>query len=335
MGVLPHDVKPDPPLDLMGRLFSRLSLSVTRTCNLRCRYCMPQSRRVLGENRVLRLDEIHRLVGAFAEMGVDEIRLTGGEPTLRPDFIGIARKISSDPRIVTIGLATNGCQLAKNATAWREAGINSLNLGLDTLNRERFQKITGYDGLPDILTGLEAALDAGYKSVRLNVVLLKDINEDELGDYLDLAARRSVNVRFIELMRTAHNEAFFKQHHMSVTSITQRLERLGWSRLPPSLNSGPFQVYSHPERVGTSGLVTFYSHDFCRTCNRLWVTAAGELRFCLFGDTSVALRHLLQDDNQNFLLRHLISSQLYLKPFSTFFEKGDQGAASYLFPASA
>jgi cyclic pyranopterin phosphate synthase len=200
--------------DSFGRKFPYLRLSVTEVCNFRCTYCLPNGYQK-AERDFLTLPEIRRLAAAFSELGTHKIRLTGGEPTVRRDLTRIAQAVSNIPGIRTVALTTNGYNLKENAKAFRDAGINALNVSIDSLNSERFHAITGQDKLAHVLEGIEAAKAAGFTNIKINSVLLKEVTDHTLPEFLSWIKRKALSVRFIELMQTGENLAFFKQHHIS------------------------------------------------------------------------------------------------------------------------
>lgn len=316
--------------DSFGRSFPYLRLSITDVCNFRCSYCLPDGYQCSGKPSFLNGDEIKRVVNAFAAVGVHKIRLTGGEPTVRKDFSDIARRVSSHPSITQLAFTTNGYRLRDHAQEWRDAGLTHVNISVDSLNAGRFHAITGHDRLAEVLEGVDEALDAGFKQVKINVVLLKGVNDHELDDYLAWAKNAPVSIRFIELMQTGDNLDYFRKYHLPAETISEKLEKAGWITKPRTIEAGPAQVYSHPDYHGSIGLIAPYSKDFCTGCNRLRVTATGDLRLCLFGSQGIALRHLLQDDAQQPLLTQLIHDQLAFKCSSHFLAYGDTGITPHL-----
>ncbi|HEC01087.1 MAG TPA: GTP 3',8-cyclase MoaA [Sphingomonadales bacterium] len=319
------DLKPIELVDTYDRAFPYLRLSITDICNFRCEYCLPDGYKGAGKPNFLSLDEIRRLVTAFAELGVWKIRLTGGEPSVRKDFNEIIDLISHVPGITNTAFTTNGYRLAKNAKIWFEAGMRNLNVSIDSLGQQMFHKITGHDRLPDVLAGIEQALTIGYDSVKVNVVLLKGYNDTALEDYLDYIQKRPVTVRFIELMQTGDNLAYFKKRHLSADVIRDQLLALGWTQNIRVNGAGPAVNFTHPDYQGAIGLIAPYSKDFCLGCNRLRITATGDLRLCLFGDIGIPLRDLLQHDDQKAELQMRVMKQLDYKKSSHFLAQGETG----------
>jgi cyclic pyranopterin phosphate synthase len=300
--------------DSLGRDLHYLRLSVTERCNFRCVYCLPNGCPKAPADQPLSLEEIGRLVRAFAGLGFWKVRLTGGEPTLRPDIEKVVELVAGTPGIRRVGLTTNGHRLAAMTTELREAGLASLNVSLDSLDPRRFREITGSARLEGIVAGVDAALAAGIPSVKVNVVLLRGMDDGELGRFLAWTRDQPLTVRFIELMETGENGALFRRARLPAAEVRQKLERLGWTRLPRDAGDGPAVNYGHPEHAGRAGLISAYSGGFCDSCNRLRVASAGDLKLCLFGGESVPLRPLLRDDARQEELMDLVERSVTRKP---------------------
>ncbi len=319
-----------PLTDGFGRSFPYLRLSLTEACNFRCTYCLPDGYQADGRPQFLAVDEIRRLVRAFATLGMHKIRLTGGEPSLRRDLDEIIATVAAVPGVRKVGLTTNGTLLPRRLPGWHRAGLTALNISMDSLDRGRFLAITGHDRLPEIQEGIEMAAELGLESVKLNAVLLRGLNDDELPQWMAFLRTRAVSVRFIELMRTGDNEAYFKQHHLRAEHITDQLTAAGWHERPRRADAGPAREYTHPDHRGSVGIIAPYSKDFCRGCNRLRVTARGDLRLCLFGDFGIALRPLLQSDDDHDALLARITTQLGLKAAGHGLHQGQTGLTPHL-----
>lgn len=312
--------------DHLGRQFPYLRLSVTDLCNFRCNYCLPDGCIDHSHKNALRLDEIRRLVRAFAGLGVEKVRLTGGEPTLRADFNEIVRVIKGTPGIRKVAMTTNGYKMPDKVSSWLEAGIDAINLSVDSLDPRVFQLITGHNRLDQIMAGVNRAFDLGLAAIKVNAVLLKGLNDGELMGFLDWIRTQPVTVRFIELMKTGDNGSFFRQHHVSGQGLAEKLHTLGWVPMARSGDAGPAQEYSHRDYRGRVGLIMPYARDFCRDCNRLRVTALGQLQLCLFADSdAIDLRDLLRHDRQQAELMARISQSLVLKKDGHFLEQGITG----------
>ncbi len=315
--------------DDFGRTFPYLRLSITDVCNFKCEYCLPNGNHG-RRSKFLERDEIMRLVDAFADVGTYKVRLTGGEPTVRKDFTDIARAVAAHPKITQLAMTTNGYRLAENAQTWRDAGVTHINVSLDSLDPDVFHKVTGHDRLSEILAGIDACIAAGFKAVKINAVMIKGVNDQALPEFLAWAKHSPVSLRFIELMQTGDNKAYFDRHHYSADIFRDQLLKTGWTRLPRAIEAGPAEVYAHDDYAGTIGLIAPYSKDFCKGCNRLRVTAKGDLRLCLFGDFGIPLRNFLQSDNQKPELLALIRKQLTYKASSHFLQDGNTGLTPHL-----
>ena len=297
-------------VDGFGRRFRYLRLSVTEVCNFRCTYCLPDGFKKTGPMSYLDVDEIGRLIGAFADLGLGKVRLTGGEPTVRRDFTDIVARVAAQPGVGKVAVTTNGWNLVRHVDRWRAAGLSHLNVSIDSLERETFARITGHDRLPMVLDGIEAALDAGYQAVKVNAVLLKETAEAGFQAWADFVRDRPVSARFIELMRTGDNADYFADHHVGGGVLRDWLDQRGWTPAPRSGDAGPAIEYRHPDHRGAIGLIAPYAPGFCDSCNRLRVTARGRLRLCLFGQGGVDLRPFLSDDDQREALQAAVRSAL-------------------------
>lgn len=317
--------------DRFGRTFPYLRLSVIEACNFHCSYCLPDGyQAVPGRPKALETDEIARLLHAFAAVGMRKLRLTGGEPSLRKDLNQIIATTAAIPDIQKIGLTTNGILLRRRVDDWRAAGLTHLNVSVDALERERFAEITGHDRLDDLLEGIEHALGLEFQSVKLNAVLLRGLNDDQMPRWFDYLRQRRVSVRFIELMQTGDNRAYFERHHVRADSLEQSLQQAGWRLVPPAHDSGPAREYAHADYAGRVGVIAPYSKDFCAGCNRLRVTASGDLRLCLFGNTGIPLRPLLQSDDDRAALVARLYWQLGIKQAGHGLHEGQTGLTSNL-----
>lgn len=249
--------------DGFGRSFPYLRLSLTEACNFRCSYCLPDGYHADGRPRFLAVDEIARLVRAFATLGMHKIRLTGGEPSLRRDLTRIIATVARVPGIRKVAITTNGTRLPRYLPDWYQAGLTALNVSVDSLQRERFHAITGHDRLPEVLEGIAMAQALGLQSVKLNAVLLRDRNDDELPAWMEFLRERALSVRFIELMRTGDNGDYFQRHHLRADVLVEQLQAAGWSLRPRAADAGPAREYVHPAYRGSIGIIAPYSRDFC------------------------------------------------------------------------
>lgn len=292
-------------IDAYQRRFTYLRLSVTESCNFRCTYCLPDGTDCDSRAGELTLPEIRRLVTAFARLGTRKVRITGGEPSLRKDLTEIIATCKAVPGIEKVALTTNGYRLQRDAAAWQAAGLDAVNVSVDSLDAATFHLVTGQDKLADILAGVATAKAVGIKQVKINTVLLKQHNALALPDFLSFVKQQDLSLRFIELMRTNDNLSFYQRQHLSGASIQQQLETQGWQLLPKGISDGPALEYAHPHYQGRIGLIMPYSKDFCADCNRLRVSSKGQLYLCLFTDSYQDLRSLLQSEHSAPLERFL------------------------------
>ncbi|WP_042011030.1 GTP 3',8-cyclase MoaA [Aeromonas fluvialis] len=319
-----------PLEDGFSRRFYYLRLSITDVCNFRCTYCLPDGYRPQGRKSFLSVDEIRRVVGGFAAMGTRKVRLTGGEPSLRRDFTSIIDAVAGTPGIEKVAMTTNGYRLKERAREWFDAGLTALNVSVDSLDPRQFHQITGENKLAEVMEGIEAALAAGFTSVKINAVLLKGLNDYQLDAFLGWIRHKPIELRFIELMQTGEMDTLFQNHHVSGEQIKQRLMESGWVQQLRGKDDGPAQVFMHPESQGGVGLIMPYSKDFCAGCNRLRVSSVGKLHLCLFGDNGVELRDLLGADSQQEALQQRIRSALSGKAATHRLHEGNAGATPHL-----
>lgn len=312
--------------DRFGRTFPYLRLSVIEACNFRCSYCLPTGFQARpGRPQPLSREEITRLLHGFVALGLRKLRLTGGEPSLRRDLPELIATAAAMDGIETVGLTTNGTLLDRRVECWREAGLTNLNVSVDALDRERFQTITGHERLDEILRGIEIARNLNFKSIKLNVVLLRGLNDEQMSVWREYLRERRVSVRFIELMQTGDNHSYFERHHRRAEGLEQQLQEQGWRLLPRATDAGPAREYTHAEFAGRIGVIAPYSKDFCAGCNRLRVTHTGDLRLCLFGNVGIPLRPLLQHDDDRERLVSALRTQLGLKTIGHRLHEGETG----------
>lgn len=312
-------------VDGFGRRFRYLRLSVTEVCNFRCDYCLPNGYRKTPGASFLTLPEVGRLAEAFARLGLSKIRLTGGEPTVRRDFVDLVAAISTQEGIDKVAVTTNGWNLEHRVRDWRDAGLTHLNLSVDSLDPSVFNRITGHDRLPSILRGLDQALAADFHSVKVNAVLLRGSIAQELARWADFVADRPLSVRFIELMRTGENADYFSRNHIGGQVVRDWLSQRGWTPRARSADAGPATEYVSPDHRGSIGLIAPYDAGFCDGCNRLRVTARGKLRLCLFGEGGVDLRPYLAPEVPIDALVEQIASALGAKPRAHGLHQGNFG----------
>lgn len=318
-------------IDAYERKFYYLRLSITDVCNFRCTYCLPDGYRPNGSPKTfLSLDEIRRVSRAFAELGTEKVRLTGGEPSLRRDFTEIIAAVRENPAIRQLAVTTNGYRMARDVAGWRDAGLTAVNVSVDSLDPRQFHAITGQDKFRQVMDGIDAAFTAGFSKVKVNAVLMRDVNHQQLGAFLNWIKDRPIQLRFIELMETGEGGDLFRKHHVSGEVIRLQLEQQGWQRQPRGRSDGPAQVFSHPDYQGEVGLIMPYEKDFCASCNRLRVSAIGNLHLCLFGEQGIGLRDLLTNDQQLDELKDRIQGGLLSKKQTHFLHQGNSGITQNL-----
>ena len=315
--------------DTFGRKFPYIRMSITDVCNYKCTYCLPQGyKKTPGDNRsFMSGEEISRLTKALSELGVCKIRLTGGEPTVRKDFFDILKDMKQNSNIPKITMTTNGYRLNKIAKQLYETGLDGINISIDSLNRETFKKLTGHNRLIEILDGIKILQKLNFKNIKINAVLLKNINNtpEDFEKFGNFIRENDIDFRFIELMQTGDNLDYFKKNHVSSKNFRDYLEKNNWIYQTYGKDAGPSLNFIHPDYKGKFGIIAPYSKDFCTTCNRLRITSRGDLRLCLFGNSGISIRHLLQNDNQKEELLNLIIKQLHFKKESHYLELGETG----------
>lgn len=292
---------PSPLTDRFGRRHTYLRVSVTDRCNLRCQYCMPaEGIQWIERKDLLSFEEIERVVRVLAEAGVNKVRITGGEPTVRRGIENLIAALAKIDGINELAMTTNGTTLPKMAQAYRDAGLTHLNVSIDSFKLERFKEITRTDKMDTVLNGIECAIQAGYEQLKINVVAMKGINDDELVDFVDFAKKRRINVRFIEFMPFDGNE--WSKDRMF--SYREMLEAVRAKHEIEPIDRRPSQVAKDFKIVGGEGTVSFVTsmtEDFCSDCNRIRLTATGEFKPCLFMLPNVSVRDRLRsgcDDAQ-------------------------------------
>ena len=300
--------------DSFQRPISYLRISVTDRCNLRCTYCMPpEGITLITHSEILRYEEILSVVRVAAAMGINRVRLSGGEPLIRGGLVDFVRMLSEVNEIADLSLTTNGVLLKDQAAGLRDAGLKRVNVSLDSLKRERFKEITGHDRLPDVLEGIEEARRVGLDPVKVNVVVMRGINENELLDFARLTVD-GWNVRFIELMPIL-NKGVQQPEFVSAKEMWGTIASLGTLQpCSPPTGNGPASYYKLPGATGTVGFITPVSDHFCFKCNRLRLTADGKLLPCLLASEEIDLRTALRSGASPEDLKQLILKAVASKP---------------------
>jgi cyclic pyranopterin phosphate synthase len=298
--------------DAFGRRVDYLRLSVTDRCNLRCVYCMPPEGIPLKPvTEILTYDELLRTVRVATALGVRKVRITGGEPLVRQGIVTFVRQVAAVRGVTDLSMTTNGTALPEMAAPLREAGLVRVNVSLDTIRRDRYAEITRRDTLARVLSGIGAAVRAGLSPVKINVVLLRGLLPAEVDEFLDLARRMPVSVRFIERMPIgcSSSEAF-----VSADGVRERILSLPGARETQGRGPSPAVTYAVPGFAGDLGVISPVSRRFCERCNRLRVTADGRLRGCLFARETLDLRAVLRSGHGDGAVADLLRAAVRVKP---------------------
>ena len=280
-------------LDRYGRNITYLRLSVTELCNLRCRYCMPEGGVCKkSHEEMLTEEEIVLAVETAAELGINKLRITGGEPLVKKNIVSICERTAAVPGIREVCITTNGVLLPELAKPLREAGVKRLNISLDTLDEEKFHYITRLGSLETVLRGIEAALDAGYEKIKLNAVLIGGFNDGEIVPLSELTRRWPVDLRFIELMPMLESSEFGPEAFIPCERVLQTLPELE----EEPRDGGVAKLYRLPGAQGRIGLISPLSSHFCGECNRIRLTADGKLKPCLHGKAEFPIKGLGREE---------------------------------------
>lgn len=305
--------------DSFGRVHTYLRISVTDKCNLRCAYCMPAEGIIWRQKEeLLTFEEIERVASIMVKFGVNKIRLTGGEPMVRRNIENLARNLSNLDGLKTLAMTTNATMLAEKAQTLKACGINALNISLDTLHRDRFLKVTRRDQFDTVWAGVQAALETGYDELKLNSVVIAGFNDDELIDFADLAFNNKINVRFIEFMPFKDNEWNVDK----VVTYKDMMQEIGKRYSLTPIQTDPSAVakeFSLLDKNGNAGkgsvaFITSMSDSFCGTCNRLRLTADGQIKSCLFYPAETNLRDHMRNGASDEEIEAMIRGALKLKP---------------------
>ena len=315
-----------PLVDTFDRRIRYLRLSVTDRCDFRCQYCMTEEMRFLPRKSVLSEDEVIRLATLFVELGVEKIRLTGGEPLIRPDIVGIARRLNAIDGLKELVLTTNGSQLTTLATPLVDAGVSRINVSLDTLCERQFAELSRTGHLDKVLRGIDAAIAAGFQRIRLNTVLLTGQNEEQIEPLLDYALEKGIDIAFIEEMPMGHITQTDRE--LSLVPSAQVLEtirrRFNLVPIVGSSTDGPARRYSVEGTSTEVGVISPITDNFCDACNRLRITPDGRLVLCLGHENSLDLRQMLRSDMDSSSLKRAIVAALAYKPERHVFDQPDE-----------
>jgi cyclic pyranopterin phosphate synthase len=307
--------------DLFSRTISYLRLSLTDRCNLKCLYCVPEKDSSecfprLDHNDLLSYEELLRVVRVAVSLGISKLRLTGGEPLVRKDIMHFIDQLAEIDNLNDIRITTNGVLLEKLADPLAAAGIRKINISLDTLKPERFERITGVDCFTQVWKGIERAQAAGFSPIKLNTVVMRGINDDELEDFVKMSQETAMQIRFIEFMPIGSSSSWDKKAYMSSDEIMDRIGKLG-ELIPISKGKadGPATMFRAGQGAkGKIGFISPISHRFCDRCNRLRLTSEGKLRSCLLDDRETDLRSVLRQGGSDQDIRQTLVEAVRNKP---------------------
>jgi cyclic pyranopterin phosphate synthase len=320
-----------PMQDGFGRRIEYLRISVTDKCNLRCVYCMPEEGLPwLKRDALLSYEEIAEIVGQMAPLGLRKLRITGGEPLVRRDLPRLVRMLRTIPGIEDLALSTNAVLLTEQAAELRDAGVDRLNVSLDSLIPERVDAISRRPGSAEqIFRGLEAAERAGFAPIKINCVVMRGRNDDEVEAFAQISRERPWHIRFIEVMPTGENLGVAGDEFVPADEMLERIGRIGdLAPVAGPKGNGPARYYAFPDAPGTIGVITPMSHNYCDRCNRMRLTADGQLRPCLFGEIQTNLRDPLRRGEP---IEPLIRQTLRIKPERHWLVHGsDEGSGGLL-----
>jgi cyclic pyranopterin phosphate synthase len=301
--------------DPYGRPIYYLRISVTDRCNLRCRYCMPDRFKKLPHSEILRYEEIIHFIKIVSSMGFYKIRVTGGEPLIRSNITLLIQQMSKIPGIKDLSITTNGTLLAEMAKDLFDAGLRRINISLDTLNPEKYRYITHVNAFSYVWQGIEKALEIGFSPVKVNTVLLKGFNDDEILDLAKLAFDYPIHIRFIEYMPLSSKTLNHREYFLSADAVKERLTGLGKLQpLPSASLDGPVKRYKISGGLGEIGLIAALSHSFCHRCNRIRLTSDGKLRPCLFSDKEWDIKTPLRKGESIAVIKSIVKKAIAHKP---------------------
>lgn len=317
-------LNPSPLIDKFGRTVDYVRISVTDRCDFRCVYCMAEDMTFVPRQQVLSLEEIATIAEAFSQLGVKRIRLTGGEPLVRKNILSLIERVGNIEALDELTITTNGSHLEKYAQALKTHGVKRINVSLDSLQADKFKQLTRTGNLTQVINGIDAAINAGFKKIKINAVILKGRNEDEIFDLVAFACDKEIDIAFIEEMPLGlideHSRAL---SFYSSDEIKKQLESQFTLIDSPQQTGGPskyFQIQGHNSKVG---FISPHSHNFCHQCNRVRVTAEGRLLLCLGNEHSIDLRAILRNGGSMSELKQAIINAMDLKPERHHFELDD------------
>jgi cyclic pyranopterin phosphate synthase len=301
--------------DSFNRNIDYLRISVTDRCNLRCIYCMPaEGIKLLPHNEILSYEEILKIIKIATTIGISKIRITGGEPLLRKDVVSFIEKTVRTEQIKDIGMTTNGVLLKKYAKDLYQAGLKRINVSLDSLEEDKFKKITRFGFLKDVLEGIDSAYRVGLNPIKINVVVMRGINDDEIEKFARLSMQVPYQIRFIEFMPIGHNY-WGEELFISTKEIKQKIQYNVGTLTPVQVKkSGPAEYFMLEGAKGLLGFISPLTTHICSMCNRLRLTADGKLRPCLFSDKEIDLKKILRSGASQEEIKQILIKAIQLKP---------------------
>ena len=305
-----------PNVDPYNRKITYLRVSVTDRCNLRCMYCTPiKDLKLLDHAEILSYEEVLKVIHVATDLGIQKVRLTGGEPLLRRNFVHLVESVCRIPQIKDIGVTTNGVLLQEMARPLFEAGLRRINVSLDTLNPLKYAKITRRECFDAVWNGLQVAQAVGFSPIKINVVVIRGINDNEVLRFAGLSVRKPYRIRFIEYMPIGRDSNWAPEEYVSADEIRSKVETFGrLHKIPRSTHDGPAERYQFQSARGEIGFISALSHHFCPLCNRLRLTADGKLRPCLLADDEVDIKLPLRNGYSHQDLRKVFQQAIAMKP---------------------
>ena len=308
-------------VDKFGRTVSYLRISVTDRCDFRCVYCMAEEMTFLPRQQILTLEEIYRIARVFVELGVNKIRLTGGEPLVRRNVVSLIERLGQLPDLTQLVMTTNGSQLATYAPLLKQAGVQRINVSLDSIDPQRFRNLTRTGDVTQVLAGIEAALAQGFERIKLNVVALKGRNDDEILPLVSYAREQGMDITFIEEMPLGHISEHQRDECFMPSDEVREIIATRYRLSPVDQDSGgPARYYQFDDRESRVGFISPHSHNFCGDCNRVRLTAEGRLLLCLGNEHSVDLREVVRATDDDAVLKQTIVDAMGLKPERHYFD---------------
>lgn len=302
--------------DRYGRKIDYLRISVTDRCNLRCIYCMPEEGiKLFPQNEILTYEEIVLLTKALAKLGIKKVRITGGEPLIRRNLVYLIEEIAQIQGIEDIALTTNGTLLSKMAKDLKKAGLKRVNISLDSLKKEKFSLITRKEDLNRVLDSIDKSLEIGLTPIKLNVVVIRGINDDEIIDFVNFITDKEIEIRFIEFMPWGRKENWSKEKVVTTEEIISIIEKDFGKLIPiPKKSSGPAINYKISSVKGVIGFINPISSHFCNLCNRIRLTADGKIRLCLFSQNEMDVKKFLREGVDEDRLKEILKEIILNKP---------------------